>query len=474
MKKHNYLIYIIASIFILSGCSNFLEVEPKSSVSDQNLYSDEAGFKQGLTGVYVNMALPQLYGDYLTMGVLSAMAQNYSLSTLHSYYNTSNFLYANNAYMRDIWNKGYFSIATINNMLSYIDQSKSVFSDNNYNLIKGEALGIRAYLHFDLLRLFGPRFETGENQKAIPYRKNFDTNTEPALTTNEICSLALADLAEATELLKNDPIKDGSAARKNKMNFYAVLATKARILQYINKPLEAKAVAEQILNDGKFNFVKPAVITTSDVKIKDRLFSDELIFALRVYDMERWVKTGLGGYNVYFYEGTNPSNRMTRSIANFRTLYESTVANETKDYRFKNLIEVDGATYFPSKYWQTWAGASGSYRLDQMVPLFRLSELYYIMAEGASTIQESLSYLNTVRKNRGLITDLTTQTISTKELLRAEITKEYQKEFYAEGQTFFYYKRIGAPTMLFRSAAIQPQNYKVDIPLTELEFNPTY
>ena len=119
-------------LLLLSSCSKFLDVEPKSSVSDQKLYADEVGFKQGLTGIYVSMASQQLYGDNLTMGVVSAMAQNYNLTSINTLYNSSNFLYANNPYTRDIWNKGYFTIATINNMLSYIDAKKSVFTGDNY------------------------------------------------------------------------------------------------------------------------------------------------------------------------------------------------------------------------------------------------------------------------------------------------------------------------------------------------------
>lgn len=460
-------------ILLSSSCSKFLDVEPKSSVSDQKLYSDEIGFKQGLTGIYVSMATQQLYGDNLTMGVVSAMAQNYNLSSINSLYNSSNFLYENNPYTRDIWNKSYFTIATINNMLSYIDAQKSVFTGDNYSLIKGEALGLRAYLHFDLLRLFGSQ-DINSPEKAIPYRLKFNTVSEPALTIKENCELIAKDLDDALELLKNDPIKNSDVSRKYRMNYYAALATKARLFQYMNKPLEAKQFSEDIVESGVFSFVNPASINTTDPKIKDRLFTDELIFAIRVFDLERWVKTGLGVGKVYFYESALPSNRLNRSIANYRTLYESTVAVETKDYRFKNLIEIDGATYFPSKYWQTWAGAAGTNRLDQTVPLFRMSELYYIMAEGATTIEESLAYLNVIRRNRGLINDLSIQKINTKELLRAEITKEYQKEFYAEGQTFYYYKRIGATNMLFKSAQIIPQNYQVTIPDAELEFNPSY
>ncbi|WDF68400.1 RagB/SusD family nutrient uptake outer membrane protein [Sphingobacterium oryzagri] len=132
---------------------------------------------------------------------------------------------------------------------------------------------------------------------------------------------------------------------------------------------------------------------------------------------------------------------------------------------------------YPSKYWQTWVsdvGETNADRLDQTVPLIRISEMYYILADGANTITEALGYLNTVRQHRGITNLLTTSSINSTNLLLAEITKEYRKEFYAEGQTFFWYKLQNSPTMLFYNGVVRPENYIFPIPLAEVEYNPTY
>ena len=53
------------------------------------------------------------------------------------------------------WKKMYEAIANTNLLLQNLkDSDKEKFE--NYDLIKGEALGLRAYIHLDLLRLFGP------------------------------------------------------------------------------------------------------------------------------------------------------------------------------------------------------------------------------------------------------------------------------------------------------------------------------
>ena len=50
-----------------------------------------------------------------------------------------------------------------------------------YEIMKGEALGLRAFLHFDLLRMFGPVFAMEPQGKAIPYRTVFSNEPTPVL-----------------------------------------------------------------------------------------------------------------------------------------------------------------------------------------------------------------------------------------------------------------------------------------------------
>ncbi len=50
----------------------------------------------------------------------------------------------------------YKIVADVNSILQKIDQQKALFTGDNYRLIKGEALALRAFAHFDVLRMFGP------------------------------------------------------------------------------------------------------------------------------------------------------------------------------------------------------------------------------------------------------------------------------------------------------------------------------
>ena len=78
MKNKLILIVCLGLLFSVSGCKKFLDVTPKSSISETELFASEEGFQQALTGIYSQLASPSLYGDNLTLGFTSAMAQNYN------------------------------------------------------------------------------------------------------------------------------------------------------------------------------------------------------------------------------------------------------------------------------------------------------------------------------------------------------------------------------------------------------------
>src|SRR5690606_38379174 len=97
----------------------------------------------------------------------------------------------------------YKAIAQANFVLANIEDNKSVLSPGAYNIIKGEALGMRAFLHFDLLRLFAPALLDGSNSgtPAIPYVDEFTVTPSPRLTLAAALDKVEADLKAAEELL---------------------------------------------------------------------------------------------------------------------------------------------------------------------------------------------------------------------------------------------------------------------------------
>jgi len=466
MKNKIFIAICFALSALFFSCKKYLDVNPKSSISEDELFQSEAGFNQALTGVYSQMASRSLYGDNLSMGFVSALAQNYAVSGSGvTFVETRALNYTSGEvvnFTNSIWNVSYSAIAGANKVIINSEKQKNVLSTSSYALVRGEALGLRAYLHFELLRMFGPEYAAGAQLKAIPYKTTVDQFANVPSTTAEVVALALKDLEEAERLLKDkDPIQQTTPGRRIKMNYYAVKALEARIKLYAGDKPGALAAAQIVVNSAKFPFVT-ANAAKAAAGLRDRLYLTEEVFCIRVRDLVDWADPG------YFRFNGSTSRTLTRSTANFNTLYEAS----STDIRYLYRIEQDGGSPYPSKFWQTYQyNTLDSNRLDQHVPLIRLSEMYYILAEAAPTVSEGVNYLNVVRQNRSLAPLANTITATA---LTNEITKEYQKEFYAEGQLFYYYKRKNIVRPQFMTANIPLSKYVLPIPQTELEFNPNY
>jgi hypothetical protein len=76
-----------------------------------------------------------------------------------------------------------------------------------------------------------------------------------------------------------------------------------------------------------------------------------------------------------------------------------------------------------------------------MAPAIRLSEMYYIAAEAIfpTDATKAYEYLNAVRSARDIGDKLP---VGTQEGFLRELAKEVRKETLAEGQLFYFYKRL--------------------------------
>ena len=73
-----------------------------------------------------------------------------------------------------------------------------------------------------------------------------------------------------------------------------------------------------------------------------------------------------------------------------------------------------------------------------LMPLIRLNEMYLIAAECENLPKDGYEWLNQSRDRRGLPA---LPVVSADDLM-TRIRKEYLKEYYGEGQSFFMYKRL--------------------------------
>lgn len=462
----NYKVFVIgitAVAMSLSGCTKWLDVQPKTNISERVLFEDEQGFKDALTGVYVKMANSSLYAKEFTMATMDVLAQQYDVSlNTHPYYEFGRYNYTNGSVqgrVNQFWSESYNAIANLNNLLSNIDAKKQLFAEGNYELIKGEALGLRAYLHFDLFRAFGPIPSIAMADKSIPYVDVFEMQVKPNLTGQEFIDRCFKDIDEAISLLSGhksvqygtvDPFKSHT---RNHMNYWAANGLKARVALYTGDHVKALESARVVIaNASLFPFIQRNNLAGT---APNRTFLSEQLFGI-------YMPTLKDINDALFRSSANAV--LTNKDLFITELFEGS----STDFRRVFLWKTDGTTnqLYPAKYWTE--DIQTDILNTKRVPLLRLSEIFYIAAEASTDLLERIDYLNTVRTNRGigaLGNDLNASQVE------AEIFKEYRKEFYQEGQLFFYYKRKNIDRIAGYGQDMTAREYVLPRPNDELEFN---
>ena len=478
------IIWFTIVVLTLSSCKKWLDVTPQTKVAAEDLFKTPEGFEEALTGVYSSCSNMNLYGLELTVGLPEILAQNYMLDPqdfLH-YRQAATYNYKDRYYVAKkdtVWSGLYNGIANCNLLLKNIEDHGDVLAADRRQLIKGEALALRAFLHFDLLRLFAPSYKSNPGAKLIPYVTEFSNKTTELSTVAEVLTKAAADLQQAKELTRpvdpimpnsyvvgyntDDPNMEESSSslflqnRRHHLNYYAICGELARVNLYMDKKSEALSNALEVINSKKFPFTKTADFLQSDPQKKDRILYKELLFAWYVPNMKDTLAARFGTGTKGLYIEKNACDFM----------YEiSGIGGD--DQRAKQWFNLVAGNYEILKYKRDFQA-----NLHYLVlPALRLSEMYYIASECAYETDPAtaVGYLNTVRASRGMGTNVT---VNNKDELLTELVKDARKEMYAEGQIFYMYKRLNRTiTGLLGYSSIPPsdQVFVMPLPVNEIEF----
>lgn len=472
----------LACSTMMVSCDSWLEVKPYDKISEGELQKSEEGYQKMLNGIYIDLNSDALYGQSLSVEMIEVMGGAYAIGTDNSvwgnYKDLSNYQYGTEYWRNRLdqtWNKAYALILNCNKILENIDQNQGLFTGGNYYAVKGEALALRAMLHFDMLRLFGPVYAKDSDKKAIPYYNKQTNSPEPILTAKEVAEKVVADLEEARILLANDPVKtegtlmsgsqDGTSNfmryRALRLNYYAVEALLARVNLYMGNKTEAFKYATDVIktaDQGIFPFVDKSLVIGSPAD-PDRIFSSEVLFAL--------TNTSRSKIHKNFYDPSRLPNYVFRMDDNLMSniVYggAATTGGYQDDYRYRaNWIATGSNRYF---YKYSDMVANGSIQ-NTMIPMIRLGEMFLIAAESQSdNLANGVQYVNALRRNRGVAN---LQTL-TPDLLKYE----YIRELYGEGQLFYLYKRLNSDIITSSNANKNPKAsdliFVVPLPDSETE-----
>lgn len=467
-KIKNVLGILFLSLLSIS-CQDWLDVSPRTEVKYDDLFSYKNGFKDQLTGIYTSLCSEDLYGANLTFGMMDALGQQYVWTqAAGNYYYLHRFEYENSTsetVIANIWNNMYNAIANVNILLQGIEEHRGVLSEDEEKIYEGEAYALRAFLHFDLLRLFGKSYTSGASEQAIPYVKQISKEVTPLSTVSQTIDYVLEDLEKAVSLLENDPVKTGEATttflgtRSFHFNYYAVRALMARVYLYKNDKVNALENATKVILSNKYPWVEKGQVATTTRNSRDGIFLPECIFMLNNTKLKTLTET-------YLKESENNTvgNLLVTSAEVRDEIFENTLYGGC-DWRYIYYFEPIDSYYVSTKLWQV----SSTYNNRQ--PLIRISEMYLIAAECATSKKDALEYFNTLRQHRGFeVTDDLKEEDTTDEKLQTSIEKEYRKEFIGEGQWFFYCKRIDSSTLPNVQVPFSKAYYTLPMPDQELEY----
>lgn len=473
MKKYKILTGWL-TLVVLTGisCSDWLDVRPKSQIIAGDQFKTESGFRDVLTGVYISMASPGLYGREMTFGLTEALSQNYDLEGSNRYRYGAEYDYNHTAIrplIDTIWSQMYNGIANLNLLLEHMDGvNPGIFTGRNYEITKGEALGLRSFLLFDLLRLFSSAYISNPNAPAIPYVDRYSIKVTSQQTVREVVERLITDLTTAAALLKSDPLAACSLDsvyynrdRQRRFNYFAAKATLARVYLYKNDMPNALACAGEIIeNDQRFSWVHQSSMETANANDRNLIFNNEHVFGLHDNHLEDDIK----GY----FNSVSGSNGLVVSEPKIRMFYEMD-NGLAADWRQTYLFSYDGGVRYPSKLWQ-YNNPKNDY--GKKMPLIRKTEMYYIAAEclKESNPDSAVVLLNTVRNHRNIVSSLDLPETLTSAEIQQEIFKEYRKELICEGQLFFYYKRLNLSRIEGAALPGDDRVYVLPMPENEIEF----
>lgn len=478
MKKFQ-LFSLLAILIITSSCQKYLTIEPATETTAEKLFSSTQGYTDALVGIYLGMRKNYSPATFLTSSGTDYMAQlwytppptsttalNYQLAH-HNYVSTDVDGALNTMFLNQ-----YNTILNTNTLLNALS-TQNLLETRLAKCTEGEALAIRAFTHFDLIRLFGPMPANPGSKTYLAYVTSVNKNAYAYETYLSYMTKLNADLDKAEQLLLTyDPItkylptalnKTWAAIseypdmywywRQNRLNYYGVLGLQARVKLWMGDKVNAAKYAKMVIDAVDKNGIKKFTLgTRSNLSARNNVFFTEHLFGLNIEE---------------FIDANTSSGSQASQVIQQSKIINDLYQNETADLRY-SLFYSNTTSYFTGNASATkkYADMSKSTATSPnsnvfSVPLIRLSEMYLIMIE-CSSLADANTYYGTLRKAREVnattLTDVNIQSI---------LLREYIKEFYAEGQAFFAYKRLGVTDMMWSDHTTGEAEYVLPLPSRE-------
>lgn len=500
MKKINKIFVILITSILFNGCFS-LDQTPYDSLDATNVHSKkDADF--WVNGMY-SLLRDNIHGQSMYLGDVQADFLNRTIIGSPSWndIHTWELFTSSDKGTINIWNNYYLIIQNINSALEGVNkiiESGAETDIAELNSDKGELLLGRAFCYSYLATHFCNAYNesSADTDLGLPLLYKTTKKDFPARSSlKQTYEFILSDIAQAETLLQN---KTGSVGATS-FTIDAVKALKARVLLYKNEWQQAYNVAKALVDANTYSLVTTQSELEGVWHNDDTKESITQIFAGIINGKDQEVVSAtndiyLDEASDYFNPGSSIYSPQAVPTQDFVNLYNTNDIRKNVYLEQKNVKYLGNtiSLYLVNKYPNNpdmvlssssssssfWFGfGSNAYSYAHKPKLFRIAEMYLIVAEAAYKLgrtTDAQMYLDKLRKARGL------ENVTYTDIWQ-EIQDERNREFAFEGVRLIDIKRWGLsvvrktpqnesiitrdPASYYNELNISSDNYKMVWPL---------
>ena len=501
MKKiRNTSVIVLALMLSLSACNkDYLNTTPSDQIDFSDAFTSVANARSAMNGVYRSIYMQYSTQSEDGQGAIMINLDFMGEDIVHSAAGTS---YFRNAYKwvdhrsvsSDLTTFAFrFPYKIISNVNLVIDNVDPIIGNiNEKNGIKGEAFALRAWSYFQLVQLFGLRYDATtvpNTQLGVPLFLHFSTQAQARATVEEVYTQINSDLDSAINRLSyanTRSIKshiDLSVAKGIKARVALTMQDYLKAAQYASEARAnytlmtnseytqgftdmglpgqgewmwaAHQLADQLPAYGSFYAYMSSNFNSAHTRPNPKLINSALYTALSATDIRKKL----------WWDGTTADAVNFKGIINSATFLPEPTQVKKKYQHRKYVVKDPGVS----------AGD---------IPFMRAAEMYLIEAEAYARLNRMTDAFNAIKPLAINRDPLFAKTASN--LTLDDIMVQRRAELWGEGFRFLDLKRTnsalnrantGATTTLATTGVSTPVpagdvRWQFMIPRREIEANP--
>lgn len=490
---------LLAALAVMAGCSeDYLETTPSDSVGDATVASSLDNCYLALNGIHRKMVSQD--SGYQCIGGLPGIMFCMDAEGDDMTWKTNTWLKAaylgwscnmneSSGYNYTMWKLFYGWIFNANKILEILDgmgEPAGAADKALYEQIKGECLCIRAWAHFNLVQIYGDRYDasSSNSQDGVPYRTASTGGEQARNSVAEVYDLINTDLAAACTVLEGNTALESQSSCQSENHYTAKVAygLRARVALAMQDYSNAATYAAKSISlaeaDGNALMTGDQLYCGFSKITED---TDEAMYAAMTKDDQT-----VYFYSFYAYMSWNFSSSAVRqgvkciNAETYGAMSETDLRREWFDPTGE--ASVPTSAYARNIYQNRKFTAQSTSSAVGDVAFMRLAEMYLIEAEALARAGRSSEAQEVFTKFQVTRDPSYVSQGNTGDDLAEEIMASRRVELWGEGFRFFDLKRLHQPIVrgsnfivsfcTFLEKDADAQGWTWEIPKKETDYNP--